>query len=147
MVASYGVGGLAVAVAADQRDGLAHELEQRLDLLEDLLAPANHEGERRGLGADLSARHRRVEIEATQILDPLGELLGRDRRDRAHVHHDLARAQALGDAVLAEQHLLDIGRIGHHHENDVGLRRDIFRRAAGDSALVEQVLRNFRARV
>ena len=40
------LGGLAVAVAADQRDVLAHQLEQRLDAFERRLRAADHDGER-----------------------------------------------------------------------------------------------------
>ena len=43
------LGGLAVAVAADQRDVLAHQLEQRLYPLERGLGPADHDGERAAL--------------------------------------------------------------------------------------------------
>ena len=84
------LGDLAVAVAADQGDVLAHQLEQWPDLVEGGLAAADHDGEAGGLGADLATRHRRVEVLAAERVDALGEALGGDRRDRAHVDHDLA---------------------------------------------------------
>ena len=80
---------------------------------------ADHDGQRGVLGADFAARHRGIEIVAAQRFDAPGEFLGRDRRDRAHVDDELALAQALGDAVLAEQHGLDVGRVGHHQDDDV----------------------------
>ena len=43
--------------------------------------------------------------------------------------------QARGDAVLAEQHLLDVGRVGHHHEDDVGALAPLRGRVAARVAL------------
>ena len=63
------------------------------------------------------------------------------RRDRAHVDHDLARRQSFRDAVLGEEHLLDVGRVGDHDEDDLGFFGDLLRRGASDGVLVEQVLR------
>ena len=56
------LGGLPVAVAADQRDVLAQLLEDRLHRVEGLLRAADHDRQRGRLGADLAARNRRVEI-------------------------------------------------------------------------------------
>ena len=61
-----------------------------LTLLERRLRAADHDGQRGRLGADLAAGDRRVEIVAAELVDPRGELLGLDRRDRAHVDDDLA---------------------------------------------------------
>src|SRR5690606_41933679 len=69
---------------SDQGDVLAHEFEQRLDLGEGGLAAADHDGEAGGLGADLAAGHRRVEVVAAQGVDALGEVLGGDRRSEEH---------------------------------------------------------------
>ena len=63
------LGGLPVAVAADQRDVLAHQFEQRLDPVERLLRAADHDGQARRLRADLAARDRRVEIVAAELVD------------------------------------------------------------------------------
>ena len=65
------LGGLAVAVAADQRDVLAHLLEQRPDRLEHRRVAAAHDGQRRRLGADLAARHRRVDVVGAERVDLL----------------------------------------------------------------------------
>ena len=96
----------------------------------------------RGLGADLAARHRRVQVVAAQFVDAGGELLGGDRRDRTHVDDDLARAQPLGDAAGSEQHRFDIGSVGHHEDDHVGLARDLAAGGALPGALVEQILRS-----
>ena len=82
------------------------------------LGAADHDAERRVLRADLAARHRRVEVVASELADALRELLGGDRRDRAHVDDGLARAQALRDAIGSEQHRLDVRRVGHHRDDD-----------------------------
>src|SRR5580692_7937084 len=81
---------LSVAVAADKRDVLAHEREDRLDLLERAFGAADHDREARRLRADLAAGNRRVEIFAAEFVHLLSELLGGDRRDRAHVNDNLA---------------------------------------------------------
>src|SRR6202451_4036045 len=49
------LGRLSVAIAADKRDVLAHEREDRLDLLERALGAADHDREARRLRADLAA--------------------------------------------------------------------------------------------
>ena len=102
------LGRLPVAVLADQRDVLAHQLEQRLHAVECRLWAADHDRQRGRLGPDLAARHRRIQVVAAEFVDAPGEVLGGDRRDRAHVHHDLARRQAFGDALRVEQHVLDM---------------------------------------
>jgi hypothetical protein len=49
------LGGLAVAVAADQRDVLAHQFEQRPDLLEHRRVATDHDRQRGVLGPHLAA--------------------------------------------------------------------------------------------
>ena len=49
---------LAGAGLADQRDVLAHQLEQRLHLVEGFLRTADHDGKARGFRADFTAGHR-----------------------------------------------------------------------------------------
>ena len=85
------LGRLAVAVAADQCDVLAHQIEERFDLGEGALGSADHDRQGRRLGADLAAGDRRVEIVAPLLVDLRGEELGLDRRDRAHIDDDLPR--------------------------------------------------------
>jgi hypothetical protein len=70
-----------------------------------------------------------------------------DRRDRAHVHHDLARGQALGHALFAEQHAGDVGGVRQHQEDDVGLPRHIGRTGARLDARIQQRLRHAAARM
>ncbi|SOZ36500.1 hypothetical protein CBM2605_A280091 [Cupriavidus neocaledonicus] len=142
------LGGLAVAVAAHQRDVLAHQLEQRLDLVEGLLRAADHDRQRRGLGAHFTARHRRVQVRGAQLVDARGEVLGGDRRDRAHVDHDLAVAGFLagglergGHALLAEQHRFHVRRVRHHDDDDVGTLGDFLGAGTDGHACIDQRLR------
>jgi len=125
---------LARAVSPDQGDVLAHLFQYRLDLVEGTLRAAAHDGERRLLGADLAAGHRRVEIRAAERLDPRREILRGDRRDRAHVDDRLAGTEAVGDAVLAEQRGLDVRCVRHHDDDGVGALGDFPRRFADVSA-------------
>jgi hypothetical protein len=135
------LGGLAVAIAAHQGDVLAHQLEQRFDLVEGAFRSADHDGQAGGLGADIAARHRRVQVVAAQVVDAGGELLGFQRRDRTHVDDDLARLQSFGNAAGAEQGRFDMGSVGDHGDDHLGLFRHLAAGAALPGALVEQVLR------
>ena len=128
------LGGLAVAVAADQCDVLANQFEQRLDAVKNRLWSADHDGQAAGLGADLAARDWRVEVVAAQRVDPGGKGLGLDRRDAAHVNHGLASGQSGGHTALAEQHLCDVGRVRQHHEDDVSLLGHLTRAGADGRA-------------
>ena len=135
------LGRLSVAIAPDKRDVLAHEREDRLDLLERALRPADHDGEARRLRADLAAGNRSIEIVAAEFIDLFGELLRGDRRDRAHVDDDLAFRQPFGDAPGAKEHGLHVGRVGNHGDDHLGLLADFLPIGASDSALVDQLLR------
>ena len=115
---------LAVAVAADQRDVLAHQLEERLDLVERVLA-AHHDGERRALGADLAARDGRVEIVAAELVDALGELLGLDRARSSSCRRRSCRATALRRRRWRRTAPFDVRRVGNHRDDDVGFLRDL----------------------
>ena len=138
------LGRLAVAIAADERDVLAHLLEHGLTASNTSCAAADHDRQAPRLGADLAARNGRVEIVVAGLVDPPREFLGRDRRDRAHVDDDLARrrAETLGDAARPEQHFLDLRRVGHHGDDDVGLLRDLARAVASLAAGRDQIGRN-----
>ena len=141
------LGRLSVAVTADERDVLAHERKDRLDLLESGLRAANHDGETRRFRAHFAPRNRRVEIFAAERVDLLGELLGGDWRDRAHVDDDLAGRKSLRDAFGAEEHRLDVGRIGDHGDDHLGVAPDLLPIGAGDGALIGQFFRRRAARV
>src|SRR3984885_1476095 len=134
------LGRLSVAVAADKRDVLAHEREDRLDLLEGRLGPADHNRETRRLGADLAAGYRRVEIFAAKGTHLLGEVLCGDRRDRAHVDDDLALRKPLRDTSGAKQHRLDVRRIRDHGDDNVRLLAYFLSIGASDRALVDELL-------
>ena len=136
------LGRLAVAVAADQRDVLAHQLKQRFQLRKDRLAAADHDRQRRRFGADFPARHRRIEIVAAERIDLLRELLGRQRRDRAHIDDDLPLRQSRRDAVFVEERGLDVRRIRHHRDDDVRLLSDLLAVRACAAARIDERLRN-----
>ena len=137
---------LPVAVAAHERDVLAHELEERLDRRERHLAAAHHDRQRRALGADLAARHGRVEVLAAELVDALGELLGLAGRDRRHVDDDLPLRQTRRDAVVAEERGRDVRRVRHHRDDDVALLGDLLARLTHDGARARE-LRGDRAEV
>ncbi|CAM5587583.1 hypothetical protein SSTU70S_03743 [Stutzerimonas stutzeri] len=132
------LGGLAVAVAADAGDVLAHPLEQRQGALEGIRAAADHDRQGGGLGAHFTAGDRGVEVGGAGGLDLLGELLGGGRRDRTHVDHHLAGADAFGHAVLAEQHVLDMRGVRHHDDDELGFLGDFLRVGQGDGAAFDQ---------
>ncbi|MOA07777.1 hypothetical protein D3C78_1274950 [compost metagenome] len=129
-------------MAADVGDVLAHGLEQGRNARETGFGRAGHDGQRAGLGADFAARNRRIHVFATQRADALGETLGVHGRDRAHVDHHLAGRQALGHALLAEQHAFDIGRIGQHEDDHVGLLGHGTGAACGRGAGLQQRFRH-----
>ena len=133
---------LAITVAADERDVLAHQLEQRFYFREGRLAAADHDRERRRLGAHFAARDRCIEIVAAKRVDPFRELFRRERRDRAHVNDDLALAEPLRDAVLAEQRGLDVRRVRNHRDDDVRFLRDLLAVRACAAARMDERLRN-----
>jgi len=118
-------GRLPVAIAADQRDVFAHQLENCLDALEHSFGPADHDRQRGVFRADFAARHGRVKVVAAKRIDFFGEFLRCDWRDRAHVNDDLACTgrcfEPCRHAAVAEQHRLDIGRVGHHRDDDVSM--------------------------
>jgi hypothetical protein len=120
----------------------AHQLEQRLDLFKGRFGSADHDGQAGGLGADIAARHRSVQIVAAQFVDAGGELLGFQRRYRTHVDDDPARLQTLGDAGRAEQCRFDMGSVGNHGDDHLGLFRHLTAGTAVPGTLVEQILRS-----
>ena len=64
----------------------------------------------------------------------LGEVFCRDRRNRTHVDDDLAGLEALRNSILPEQSGLDIRRVRHHRDNDIGVLSDFLRGLAWPSA-------------
>ena len=71
--------GLAAAVVADQGDVLAHQRKQGLHCVEGCLRAAHHDGQAGRFGAHFAARHRRVQVVATERIDLGCELFGGDR--------------------------------------------------------------------
>ncbi|MCY1173598.1 hypothetical protein D9M73_137640 [compost metagenome] len=68
-----------------------------------------------------------------------GEALGGGWRDRAHVDDDLVRAQAIGDAVGAKQHVVYLWGIRHHDDDEFGFLGHFLRVGQGDGASGDQV--------
>ena len=123
--------GLAVTVAADQRDVFTHQLKQGFDFVKRGFRATDHDGQAGSPGADFTARHRCVQIVAAQGVDFLREFFGVHGRDGAHVDHGFAKAQTLSHAVFAKQDLGHIRRVRQHHEDDVGLLGHVLCRRAG----------------
>jgi hypothetical protein len=87
-------------------------------------AAADHDRQRGGLAPTSPPETGASRYSQPSALMRCGEFLGGDRRDRAHVDHDLAGGQGLRPMPLAsEQHRADVRRVGHHGEDDVGLLR------------------------
>ena len=61
----------------------------------------------------------------------LADLAGGVGPDGAHVDQQRALAGRLEDSPLAQDHRLDVGRVGHHGDDDVGPVGHLGRRAAG----------------
>ena len=133
------LGGLAVAVATDAGDVLAHGLQQRQGALEGVRAAADHDAQGGGLGAHFTAGHRGVQVGGAGGLDLLGEDLGGGGGDRAHVDHHLAGAHALGDTVLAEQHVFDLGGVRHHDDDEFGFLGHFTRIGQADAVVADQL--------
>ncbi|MNZ75611.1 hypothetical protein D3C78_940910 [compost metagenome] len=133
------LGGLTVAVATDQGDVLAHGLEQRQGAFEGIGVAADHDAQRRGLGADFTAGYRGVEVLRAFFIDFGGEGFGRGRRDRAHVDHDFARADTSSDAIGAEQYVVNLRGIRHHDDDEFGFLGDFFRVRQSNGASGDQV--------
>ena len=142
-----GLGRLPVAVTANQGDGLPHQLKQRLDALKHLLACADHECQRSRFRADLTTGHGRVDIKAAELFDAPGKFLGGERRNRAHVHDRFAARDSRGNAIIREQHFVDVGRIRDHDENDFGAFCHLTRGGAGNAAFLDHLAGHTAARI
>ena len=109
------------AVGADVHDGLADRVEDRLGGREVLGRAADHDRQRSVLGAGLAAGDGRVEQPEAALARGLRQLGGDVRPDAGEVDHERARGGAVEHAVLAGEHLLDVGGVRHHDRDDVGV--------------------------
>src|SRR5574340_373181 len=123
---------LAGAVAADVDDAAAEDLEQRAHLVEDRYFSADHDRERAFARAGFASGHRRVEHVHAALGERGGDATGGGRGDGAHVDDDVAGFGALDEAAVAENDLLDVGRVGDDGKGDVGFGCDL-----GGGALAE----------
>ena len=99
--------GLAVAVAADQRDVLAHQLEQRLRPgRTPPRSPPTMMVSDRGLGADFAARNRRIEIVAAELVDAAARTpWSRSARSSSCRRRSCPCVRPSATPSVAEQHL------------------------------------------
>jgi hypothetical protein len=95
---------------------------------------ADHEGQRGIDGADFAAGDRRVEELHAVLGQPRRDPARRGRRDGAGIRHRQAALAALGDAARAQADLLDVGRVRHHGEHQVGVLGHLGRAEVGVGA-------------
>ena len=93
------------------------------------------------LAPHLAARNGGVEVIAAEGVDPFGKNLGLDRGDGAHVDHSRAGGQAFANAVDPEEKSSNVGGVGHHDCDDLGLIRDLAAGAVLGRAAVDELLR------
>jgi hypothetical protein len=110
---------------ADVDDQLAHRLEERAGALEVLRRPAGHDRQRAVLGLRARAGHRRVDERNAALRELAGDAAAVAGGDRRHVHAQRAIRGAFGDAVVAEQDLLDLRAVDHHRDDDVAGPADL----------------------
>ncbi len=134
------LGRLAITAIADERDVLAHELQERQSAVERFLRAASHDGEAGILRADLTARNRCIDIFATCRTDLLRKFLRLDGGNRAHVDEQLAFAKATDRATLAENNFGYLRRVRQHEDNGVALFGNSLRRFQNLQTVVDQLL-------
>jgi hypothetical protein len=112
-------------------DVRADRREDRLDPCEDFGGRADRDRDRAGIGAVRAAADRRVDHLHAFFGEPRRHLAGLARVASGHIGSDLAGAQRLGGAALAEQHVAHLSRsrqTGHHHVALAGERLRALRR-------------------
>ena len=108
----------------------AHRFEHGLRGGEVFVGRADHDGERPRGRARRAAGHGRVGETVAARAQARVERARRDRRDGRHVDEQRARLGAARRAAIAEEHFLDLRRIGHARHDDVARRADAGRVAA-----------------
>jgi hypothetical protein len=98
-------------------DDAGDRLEHRPGGREGGIRAGGQDGERAVLGALHAAGHRRVQIEPSAPLDPPLHLGGECRRHGAAADHDRTRRQRFQRAGRT-QHLLDLGGVEHHQQQE-----------------------------
>ena len=128
------VGELGEAARAQRpqvRDGLAERLEDGQRGVEVGLLAAHHDAQRGVDGSLFASRHGRVEHPDALGAEGLADLLRDEGRDRRHVEVEealpgsLPVSGPLNDAVAAEGHQLDLGRVRQHRDQHVDLGRHV----------------------
>ena len=114
---------LPCAVAAHVTHLRADGVKRGADPLQHRRIAPHHDRQRRIARAMRAAGNGRVE----HLYSPLGQCggdrPGGRRIDRAGVDDDQARLRPANHAVVAEQHLLDVGGGGQHREDDIAPAR------------------------
>ena len=116
-----GLDDLSRSRSADVHDRRAHCRQHAARLVEDAGVTADHDRQRAFDRPRLTAADRRIEHSVAVGAELLGDLAARRRGDRAHVDDRRRPAQAGADAVVAEQDGADIGTVGQHGDDHVGL--------------------------
>src|SRR5919206_2393958 len=111
-------------------DGPADRLEDRPAVGEVLRTAADHDREGPVDRALLAAAHRGVEDADPALPARLGDPRRHVRADRAHVDVQGPRLGQAVEAVLADGDRLDVGGVGDHRDDDVGVPHRL-REAAG----------------
>ena len=110
-------------------EGLYAQVLQ-LDLVEQLLVAAHHDGQGTVNGLGLAAGHGGVQHLHALFSTGGGDLLGCQGGNGAHVHQHGARLGPLQYAVFTHDHSLDMRRVGQHSDDKGALLRHILGRSA-----------------
>src|SRR6266511_4197521 len=127
-----------LAVAADVDDLGADRLQDRPDPVEHLGLAADHDRELAAFQGGHAARDRAVEHGGAGGGHLPRQLPGQPGAHGAHVHVDLAGAEAREDAVVPLGHGQQRGRVGHHREDHLGRGRDLARGVCELEPLLDQ---------
>ena len=120
--------GLPRAEGTAQNRALAHNIKERFDRVERICIPANHNGKRGILRADVATADGCIETLNAFSSEYLPYLCGDPGRNRAHIDKNQPLVCAFNNPVLAQSDALNIGRIGQHSDNDVTLLCHLFAR-------------------
>ena len=134
------LGRLTAARAVEAAELGGERLEHLAHRGDVLLRRADDTRERAGDGTGLAARHRAVEGHAVRDLGGLGDIAGELGRARGEVDEDGTRLARGEQAVARQVELLDVGRVAHHGEDDIGPAGGLGRAVRPHSTTHDQVV-------